>query len=185
MSRARVKLGGLLVAIVVGISALYVFRVPLRTWIWHFRHGTSLTIGDYIVPVPANWGVEGFGDSDQALVRLDTDDQTARKKLKAHAGITLHLSQIKDHDLSLAASLDRDSLKKKGVEPILQRDLKIDGGAIFCVGGEDLGSSGVYDIEPLSWICRSPGGLEIMWSASEPDAKQVWEIVSGIRKKHT
>jgi hypothetical protein len=53
---------------------------------------------------------------------------------------------------------------------------------MLCTGGRKIDSNGIPDIDPEGWTCRSDGGLEMTIVATEPDMKQVWQIVSGIRQ---
>ena len=50
----------------------YAHRVRTAAWFWHLRHGTTLSIGNYVVPVPSNWYVESQSGEGQLLVRIDT-----------------------------------------------------------------------------------------------------------------
>ncbi len=182
----RTKIGFLVLALVIlaGIFTGYAYNIRVASWVWHLRHGMAMNVGNYTVPVPANWYVKSQPGGDQLLVRIDTADRTPPQRLKAHATILLLLeAPLTDQDLHRLLSLDIELLKQHGVEPVLQRTFKIDSGTISCVGGDKLGSNGVFDIEPVSWRCASPGGLQIMIGSTDSDVGQVWEIVSGIRKK--
>jgi hypothetical protein len=175
-----VKFFLVLIVLVVAWQA-YRYRVRAETWIWHLRHGEALTVGDYVVPVPVNWYVENEGNEGYLLFRLDTDDHTPYKRLKQHASIVLFSERpMKDEDMNRLLSLDGAYLKKQGV---VQRTFSVRDGTIDCVGGDRPGPTGIYDIEPISWHCRSTGGLDLGIGATDPDMKQVWEIVSRIRKK--
>jgi hypothetical protein len=58
----------------------------------------------------------------------------------------------------------------------------LDGETITCLSVKSE-STRIYDIEPVNWNCKLPGGLQMIVGSTEPDMKQVWDIVSGIRKK--
>jgi hypothetical protein len=186
MSRSRVKAAiVLLVVIVIGVSwTTYVHLVRVEAWIWHMQHGTVVTVGNYIVSVPRNWYVERYGRTGQLLVRVDTDDPSSPKKLKAHSSLSLSGAPMltNDQNLNIKMSLDRDLLERQGVKPILERTLPISGGTVSCAGGYKPGSIGTYDVEPSAWFCGSVG-LEIGILGTDRDMTQIWEIISGIRKK--
>jgi len=42
---------------------------------------------------------------------------------------------------------------------------------------------GIVDAEPESWRCNASGGLQMSITATEADMRQVWQIVSAIRKE--
>jgi hypothetical protein len=169
---------GLLVAWI-----MYDYRVRIEVWIWHLRHGTTITVNDYIVPVPKNWYVEDEGNGSQLLIQLDTADQTRYEKLKAHASILVTSQKsMKNQNVSFWRSLEKDALKKNGMESISERNLNINGDSLTCLGGNRPGPKEIYDIEPLAWHCRTSGGLELIMRATQPDLNQVWDIVSHISK---
>ncbi len=162
----------------------YSRRILISAWIWHLQHGTSLVVGNYVVPVPKNWYVQDWGSENQLLVRLDTDERTRLSRLKAHAGVSLaeEPTLTNDQTISSRMSLAMDSLKREGVNPVMQRTFDIGNGRIVCAGGYKPKSPGIYDLDPVAWSC-STHGLELRVVATEPDMEQVWNIVSGIRKR--
>jgi hypothetical protein len=175
----------LIIFTIVAVAVLWIVyaqRIHIEAWAWHRRHGTSITVGSYVVPVPSNWYVESLDNGSQMLVRLDTDDNSSTKRVKAHAGILLLLGRpLTTRDLDLLRSIDIASSRKQGSEPV-QRALTVDGEMFSCLNTK-LDSTGTYDVEPVHWNCKSLGGLQMIVGSTEPDMKQVWEIVSGVRKK--
>ncbi len=124
------------------------------------------------------------------LFRLDTDDHTPYKKLKWHASVLIFPEQpMNDQELNRLVSLHESFLKKQGVNPVLYRTFDVGGEAIHCTGGDQLPSPpdtpDIFDATPISWHCNSTGGLDVQTISTDPDMKQVWEIVLGIRKKQT
>jgi len=149
------------------------------------RNGTTLTAGNYVVPVPRNWYPDGLNSGGQLLIRLDTDDQATVRKLKAHASISFDPTPkvASEKDIGLRMSLDVSRLKNSGVTPILQRTFTLTGGEVIsCTGGYKPGSNGVFDTDPVAWSCYS-SGFQITILAVEPDMNQTWNIISGIRKR--
>ena len=176
----------LVISLIIFVGALiaYEFRIYIATRIWHMRHGTSLTIGNYTGPIPMNWYVQDIDGVGPLLYRLDTDDHTPTKRLKAHASISLLEMSMQNNDRALAIkrSLDVGAIKKYS-ESVLQHTFTLnDGTDIQCVGAYTPGSNGILDVDPGGWTCSSLG-LDIQILATEPDMNQVWEIISGIRKK--
>ena len=182
MRGSRIRLT-IIALIGIGVAwTIYQHRIRLETWVWHYRHGASVTVGDYIVPVPANWYVEDLNSSDKMLFRIDTDDRSPTRRLKAHAGIMLLLGrQRSTKDLDVLRSFEIASLKKHGAEPGF-RTLALNGEAVTCVGGVQEVNVG-YDVDPIHWNCMLSSGLQVLIGSPESDLKQTWEIVSNIRKK--
>ena len=180
--RSKLVLSATLVLVIAWTA--YHYRLSIKAWGWHLRHGTTIMVNGYVVPVPKNWYVEDQGNGDQLLVRLDTDDRTPYKRLKAHTSILLLREKPVKGDLDSWMSLERNSLKQRGVESISDRTFNTNGEALTCLGGDQPGGQkGLYDLDPISWRCKSPGGLEIMVNVTEPDLNQAWNILSHIRKK--
>jgi hypothetical protein len=89
-----------------------------------------------------------------------------------------------DQDLAFVLSRKKEAMEKRGVQPVLERTMNLNGESLLCLGDTTaLNSKGIFDLEPIAWICRSPGGLEIHMQATEPDLGQAWDIVSRIRKQ--
>jgi hypothetical protein len=184
MNRAKIGLLVLALVILTGIVTGYAYHIRVAAWLWHLRHGAAMSVGTYTVPVPTNWYVESQSGGDQLLIRADTANQTPSNRPKAHATILLLIEPPStDEQLNRSLALDREFLKQHGVDPVLQRTFKTDGETISCVGGEKPGSGGVFDVEPVSWRCASAGGLQIITGSTDSDIAQIWDIVSGIRKR--
>jgi hypothetical protein len=169
----------LVVAVLATGYFTYTRRFHIAAWVWHLRHGASTSVGSYSVPVPPRWYVDDTGDGNQVLASVYTADQTTLKKLKMRASVGLFLATpIKDY-----ASKREALITGSGTESVLQRKFDLDGDTLLCVGGKRIDSGGIPDFEPVGWNCRSDGGLGLTILATDPDMKQVWDIVSGIRRK--
>ena len=102
--------------------------------------------------------------------------------MKAHSAIVL-LPKQKNPDVNLQLSKQLDMLKKSGVDTVLQQDVNVTGDVISCIGGHKFDSYGLYDSDPVTWYCKSFGGLDMVLTATEVDLKEAWNIVSHIEKK--
>lgn len=182
MKRSKTSLIIFVSVSIVALWIAYAQRVRIGAWVWHYRHGTSLGVGSYVVPVPANWFVEDLDNGNQLLVRLDTADTISTRQLKAHAGImVLSGKPMTSEGMDRLQSIETTSLKQNGAA-VVQRDFSINGEIISCLSS-NAKATGIYDTEPIHWNCKSFGGLQIIVTSTESDMQQVWEIVSGIRKK--
>lgn len=176
-----------LILLMAGVSAtflIYQNRIRITAWAWHFRH-SNIVIGTYSVPVPKNWYVEKLGDGDHLLVRLDTAQTPPTKRVKAHAGILLSVSQraFSEDDLRRMMALEVAFLEKQGPGLVATRTFSLGNITVICAGGDRLNSGGINDVDATSWRCKGSGGLEMSITATEPDMLQIWGIISGIRKE--
>jgi hypothetical protein len=70
------KIAGILIvvcaALLVLVSYLPIHRI--EAWAWHWRHGNSIQVGEFTVPVPNEWGVERFdvGGGTQEVLLANT-----------------------------------------------------------------------------------------------------------------
>src|SRR5258708_20837632 len=122
----------------------YTDRVRMEGWTWHIRYGTSIIIGDYIVPVRANWYVSNEGNGSYLLVRLDTDDRTPVKRIKRHAGILLLPDRpMKDEDINRLLSIEEDFVEKQAGGAALRQAFGVGDAPISCLCGDKLGFTGI------------------------------------------
>jgi hypothetical protein len=181
----KTKIFASILAVLVIASGAYFYRVRIETWLWHVHDGTATTVGGYIVPVPSNWYPQDEGAGTELLVRLDTDDNAPLKRIKAHSSMLIYVSPrvMKDQDLVFVLSREKEAMEKRGVLAA-ERTIDLNGESLLCLGDTTtLNSKGIFDLEPMAWTCRSPGGLEINMQATEPDLSRAWDIVSHIRRK--
>jgi|CZKS01.1.fsa_nt_gi hypothetical protein len=60
--KSGLKIAGILVVVcaVLLVLASYLPIYRIEAWAWHWRHGNSIQIGEFTVPVPNAWGVERY-----------------------------------------------------------------------------------------------------------------------------
>lgn len=166
----------------------------ILAWGWHLRHGQSLEFAGYSIPVPPEW--YGRGDEQIATLVRSPNIGGARssgKRDRIRFGGTVTASRLiiplTPEHVDARVSFETQRLDRQGITPIL-RDVPYDGGVFACVGGGRLSEIvkapkmvGWLDGEPASWVCWTPGVLELQILASDPAMDEVWGIVSGIRTK--
>ena len=183
MTKAKIAL--LIFVGILFILISYRYRAPLAGWIWHIRHGNSVTISNYIVPVPRNWYIESENGVGQILVRVDTDNPAPRRKIKAYSSMFLdEMPRMRSvQEVRSKIAIDVAMMKRQGSDEVMERTVHLnDGVVVYCAGGYRPGSGGNFDVEPVAWFCGLPGlGLTIR--STEGDMKQVWDVVSHIRLK--
>jgi hypothetical protein len=156
-------------------------RTYLKAWYWHIKHGTTVTVGAYVIPVPKDWYVEDQPNG-VLLVRLDTDDNSPVRRIKSHAGI-MAWSQgpVDDAALKRLMSITEEGLRKQGAAVIVRKSIEITGGTLSCVGGGTTESMGSFDSDPTTWDCRGNKGIVMVVSSTAPDMKDIWDIITHVR----
>lgn len=182
MIRIQLKLLLLAIVLVGALWALHHHWARVNSVAWHLRHGRALQFGEYVLPVPWNWYPRNTANGTQILARLDTEDRTPQERKKAHASIVLS-PKVTHQDVDLQLAKQLDFLKKSGVETVLQQNLNVYGDVISCIGGHKFHSDGLYDIDPVTWYCKSVGGLDMTLTATEVDLKEAWDIISHIERR--
>ena len=143
------KISGMLVTLVI-VCFVFLRFIPvhrIEAYYWHVRHGNSVEVGRYRVPVPKQWYVVSYSTNDVMLVDLNTGD-----------GITVRRSSASDR-FTLASW---DALVSRpmadGSTKILERkELQVSGERILCIETNlDTESVRLYPIQ-----CRSETGLEV------------------------
>jgi hypothetical protein len=138
------KIGAVLIAVGASVRVLWPYTpVPrIEAYIWHLRHGNTIEVGQYRVPVPKQWYVEHISANDMMLIDLNTGDVI-------RAGIDpVGLTLSKWSDLNSRMST---------METTGQRDFHISGEKFLCFEQDlDAKSARLYPIQ-----CRSDGGLEV------------------------
>ena len=124
---------GLLVcaALLVLLSFLPTRRI--EAWAWHWRHGNSLQVAEFRVPVPNEWEVQRFESGMTQEVELI--NTKGGKPFWATITITEEQRQRKVA-LGDWASSRRRMMEKLGMNVTDARNLVIEGVAGFCLDGE-------------------------------------------------
>ena len=140
----------------------YTKRLQIAAKAWHWRHGNTVLVNGYQVPVPEGWFVTNQTEED-----LDVD-------LVATGGRVLVMSNrprsSRPRDLSYWKLNREQSLEGKGFKDINERTLHFDGETVVCVGS----------LVILECISTTP--LHFMYVGQESEEPQFEAVVSGIRK---
>jgi hypothetical protein len=160
------KIGALLlvgIGVVVCLSYIPVHRIeasiPVRrieAHIWHLRHGNTIDVGQYRVPVPMEWYVEPRISDGVMLIDLNTGDSTFVQTSGLPKGRTLS---------SWADFVSRASAISATMKTTRQRNFNINGETFLCIEqevdiGPRLGHIYIYPIQ-----CLSDGGLEVRFQS--------------------
>ena len=183
MKLSRIQLVILLIVCVAIIVPLWRERIRIAVWYWHLRHST-ITVNGYVVPVPKNWYADKESDNNYLLMRLDTSDTAPIKRMKVHAVIGIEADKLPrtQSDVQRTAEMQTSWLKQHGVRNVTW-SMKVGDGTLVCIGRGSLYGGGFIDMDPETWACQAPSGLQMQIVATPPDMKQIWEILSGIRRQ--
>lgn len=172
------KIAGILVvvcaALWVLVSYLPIYRI--EAWVWHWKHGNSIQVGEFTVPVPNEWGVKRFdvGGGTQVVQLVNTK---GRKPFWATITIT---EEPWRRNIVLAdfATSRRRMMENLGIHVTDTRQLVIDGIAGFCLDGETAMTG--TPIRNIS--CDLGTSLSMEYIGSSRTAPSFYSILDGISK---
>jgi hypothetical protein len=178
-----------LFVIAVGYAA-YAKRYQLAAKLWHWRHGYSVTMGNYEVPVPGHWLITNQADGDFTLMNTAP---TLPKDAKFHTTTVitifpLRIRAIGNDGLNSWLSLKRQWLEREGVKSLEERKLNLSDAAIVCIGGSELKDAilrdklRAFDTDIISLECRSTDDLSILFVGEPSDLQPFYAFVSQIRR---
>jgi hypothetical protein len=168
----------------------YAKRYQLAAKFWHWRHGNSMVMGNYEVPVPEHWFI--FDQDDVAFTMMNTTPNFPRDhKFHTTAVITVfpfRKRAIGPNGLAFFLSHERQWLARDEVESVEEKTLKFGDESITCIGGHQLnailrGNSSHFETDVISLDCMSESGLNILFVGEPSDLQFFYTFVSQIRKK--
>jgi hypothetical protein len=163
---------------------IYARRFQIEARIWHWRHGYSAAIGDYIVPVPDHWLIVEKGPDDRDLTMVDTlVEKQAEHRLTANVITVIFLSQPVQN-LDGWESIKRQQLEHSGLSTIEERTLWADDRRVICIGGYELREV-LHVPAPtlLSLECSLGGQLSLIFAGYRSGLEDFYAIASQIRKR--
>jgi len=173
------KIAGILVvvcaALLVLASYLPIYRI--EAWAWHWRHGNSIQVGEFTVPVPNAWGVERseIGGGTQEVQLVNTK---GGKPFWATVTITeepVWRRNIVSEDF---ASSRRRRMESLGIHVRDTRQLLIGGVSGLCLDGE----TAMIGIPVRNISCYLGTSLSVEYIGSSLTAPSFYSILDGISK---
>lgn len=151
MKRSTIGRITILVIVLVAVWQTFRYRIYIEAWLWHRPNGETITVGNYVIPVPNNWYVDNEGDRRYLLFRLDTDRRVPLTTKMQHSAILLFIERpLSDQDIRRLQSLEDELAKKRGAQSVSERAFSIGDDTIHCVGGDKAPGVGIFDIDPVS-----------------------------------
>jgi hypothetical protein len=177
--KSGLKIAGIilvvLASVMVCLSLLPIYRI--EAWAWHLRHGNSIQVGNFQVPVPKGWLVQRFDNGDIDLINtVNTKsgmEDTAVVTVSTHHWHNLSIEQLE--------SFDRKSLESIGVHEFDTRHFSVEGVSGFCLDGTlvFLAPSRVRTIE-----CHIGTDFSVDYRGGSLNASIFYKILAGISIIH-
>jgi hypothetical protein len=165
-------------------------RYQLAAKFWHWRHGNSMAMGNYEVPVPEHWFIT---DQDYVAFTMMNTAPNLPKDHKFHttAVITVapfQLRAIGPDGLAFWLSVQRQWLARDEVESVEEKTLNFGDESITCIGGREVsailrGTPNHLETDIISRNCMSQRGLNILFIGEPSDLQSFNALVSQIRRK--
>jgi hypothetical protein len=174
--RSGFKIAGILVVLTAALSVLATFFPIYRAealW-WHLRHGHTIQVGEFRVPVPTEWYVSSFEAGPSQEVELV--NTKGGRALWATIDISEQSSQHQNQDLDELARLRQRSMGNLGVHVTDLRQLPIGGVGGFCVDGE----TAMAGLPVRNISCRWRTGFSVEYIGSPLKAPSLYSILAGI-----
>jgi hypothetical protein len=168
----------------------YAKRYQLGAKFWHWRHGDSMRMGDYEVPVPEHWLIT---DHNYVAFTLINTASIEPKDPKFHTTAVISIFPFRNREigsegLNFWLSLKRQWLEREGVKSLEEKKLNVSDAATICIGGSELRDAIVrdnlhgFDTDIVSLECRSTDGLSILFVGEPSDLQPFYSFVSQIHR---
>jgi hypothetical protein len=170
-----------IVVLIIGYFA-YRTRFQMEAKVWHWRHGYSVNVGVYQVPVPDHWLVEDY-DTPNMFMLINTRVTKTSDPLSAVTIVTVSLEPSPPLDLDAWASMTRQSFERQGLNDLKEQSIQAGDETIVCLGGQALRAMiRVPSIAAISMECQSSGRLSAGFSGAESALPEFYKIISEIHK---
>jgi hypothetical protein len=157
------------------VSYLPIYRI--EAWVWHWKNGNSIQVGEFTVPVPNEWRVEHF---DVAGGTQEFQLVNTKGGKPFWATITINEEPWRRNTvLADFATSRRRMMENTGVHVTDTRQLLISGVAGLCVDGE----TAMMGIPVRNISCRLGTAFSIEYIGSSLTAPTFYSILDGISKR--
>jgi hypothetical protein len=188
MKSARVRLLLLFVAILALGYFSYTRRYQIAAKLWHWRHGNTVTLGKYKIPVPEGWLINSAPAGLTAFILVNTAPARYRDR-KFHAPAVINFASFQPIGTSRLDSWltdERQRLEREGVKAVTERTLHLADETVVCIGGNELREmikgAGV-DTDVISLHCKSDGGLDVLF-VGDPTDVDFYTLLAQVAKYH-
>jgi hypothetical protein len=168
----------------------YAYRSPIAAKIWHWRHGYSTSMGNYVVPVPEHWLILDEGSA--AFTLMNTSPKPFKRDGKFHTTALINVFPLRDrvieaNKMDFWVSLQKQRLASEEVKSVEEKTMKFGDESITCVGGPELNALDKRPNHPqtdaVSLNCMSGRGLNVLFVGEPTDVQSFYNFLSQIRRK--
>ena len=149
--------------------------------VWHWRHGYSAYVGDYVVPVPDHWLVE-TNENRPMITLVDTRGRRTSDPLSGINVIDVVALSDPFGDLDSWVAIERRSRERINVRDIEEKTLRAGDERIVCLADHRFRDLPHFpDTSIVSVECQSNDRLSLTFFGHETD--EFYTIASQIRKR--
>jgi hypothetical protein len=161
---------------------LYPRRYQAMAKFWHWRHGDETHLGNYVIPVPADWFAKESSTSE--IEMADTGFASRPYSLSGISSVRLFLPPIaKDVNLESWRALQRQLLSSKGIRALEEHTIHYDDESVACVGGDLIEDAMRIPLAGFTSVnCESTGRMHLLFSGFKADLPSFYNFVAGIHK---
>jgi hypothetical protein len=162
---------------------VYSRRFQIEAKVWHWRHGYTINVGDYVVPVPGGWLIMVEDPDHQYLLMFDTYVKS-EKRIPLTANSVNVSYYPRQANLKSWEGLTRQGLSSNGLREVEEFELSTADENLICLGGHELRDVlHLPDATVVSFQCRS-SQLELMFLGTRAGLDDFKAIASQIHKRN-
>lgn len=170
--------------LVLGVGRIALSRAAqLEAAVWHWRHGHSVRVREYEVPVPNGWMVSGGEGEPGGMTSLRFTRPTKDRGPIAGINEIMITSSSGHADLDFWKAYKRRRLEEEGLPIIEEKTIRVGGERVECLGGNEPRQMLHLPTVDLAIECVSSGRLALDFWGQPSMLGEFYTIASGIRKQ--
>jgi|GEM_PF-3119560 len=169
------KIAGILIVVCASLLVLFqllpIYRI--QALLWHWKHGNSIQVGEFMVPVPNEWRVDRF-ESGTTVLLVNT-------KGSRHSWATITISDESFRRTAILtdlASTRRQMMENLGIHVTDYRQVIIGGLPGFCLEGE----TSMMGMPVREIACYSGTGFSLEYVGGSLKAPSFYPMLEGISR---
>jgi len=176
---------GALVAVAVVILAFPIYgrRFQFEAKLWHWRHGYTIDVGSYVVPVPEGWLVQMVDPDGRDLFMLNTYLKQ-EPRVPRSADVVDVMFWPQPLNLNSWETMERQLLERDGLQ-VERLALSTADEKFICLGGNQIAKIlHVQAATILSFHCQSGGPLSFMYQGNRSGIEDFKAIAAQVHKRN-
>lgn len=193
----RTKSTLLRILTLLGISSLVLLfsmappYTVLSAWLWHVRHGDSVRVGRYEIPVPPHWMAMppewlGKRDDQTSIVLVNTAMPLTSPSIHHAHSVILASSPwnpVANPNLPFWENTQERWLQKNRVDPIEKQVFTVGSDKVECIGGDTSALPQLQNTDFVSLFCASTGPLNLMFTGEPSELANFYSLAQSIQKQ--